>query len=526
MKKTVCFLLSALLMLGLCACGGSDSPATTATTNDSAKLSSEVQSTPAQTTEAATEEATTEATEVTTEATEPPFVPQGKVEIEAASVPAKYSLKELGPVSDGEGTLTFRSDDLLVRYEKDENGNTLYLPVDHMGKQISTERYGYFEELLPGLFLVCSLEDSINNSGLLSEEGELLIPCESAIISHTTLDNTDSTKSQFLRVVYATEETENEDEAFFYSSNAFFSIQPQEGDKFYKGYAKIYDLESKRFVPDLTITNPNQYDTRFGGGLISVETVDGEKILYNASGKELFKSSDYVNIDLGDGFYILDYTQVFDTDGNLLFEARENDSLQIIDGSARFLCSSNYASNLLSVYDFYGNKVCEIEGPTIISSEANGVFSASVDDKAILYNVEGQELCAKDNHYSASYKGYGIWEFTPKDSEANSSYYLVNGTEAAGESRYVYELVNEIKEEGKLFSFYPWNNPTQKISIETSYADKLTDALVACDGSPKTLVDCFSGETLMSADGFEFANSKYIYAKIDGVYHVYELVLE
>ena len=380
MKKPICLILALCLSLSLCACGDSPAPAASGESSTQAPVS---QSTAATTTEAVTEAPVTETTEAPVE-TEPPFVPQGKVELVSEPMPAGYTLKELGPVADGEGTLTFRSDDLLVRYEKDENGNTLYLPVDHMGKQISNERYGYFEELLPGLFLVSSLEDSVNNTGLMNEDGEMLIPCECAIITDCTMENTDGAKSQFLRVIYATEETENEDEAFFFASNAYFSLHPEEGDKLYKGYAKIYDLENKCFVPELTITNPNKFDTSFGGGLIYVQTEDDEKLLYNAAGRELFKSSDYVGIDIGDGFYVIDYTQVFDTDGNLLFERGDDDSLQIIRGSARFLSCYNYDAKLLSVYDYYGNKLFELaEGPNVMSAEANGCFAASVDGKAV-----------------------------------------------------------------------------------------------------------------------------------------------
>ncbi|MBQ2061288.1 MAG: hypothetical protein II458_01260, partial [Oscillospiraceae bacterium] len=49
-------------------------------------------------------------------------------------------------------------------------------------------------------------------------------------------------EERYLLVVYGTEETKNEDEAFFYATESWFSIQPEDGDVFYKGYAKVYDL--------------------------------------------------------------------------------------------------------------------------------------------------------------------------------------------------------------------------------------------------------------------------------------------
>lgn len=526
MKKILLLLLSAALVLSLCACGDS-TPSTeasatkgnTATTNNSKPA----ETTP--TTAEQTEAPVVESTEAPVESTEAPFVPQGKVEITREAVPTKWTLKELGPVVDGEGTLTFRSDDLLVRYEKDEDGNTLYLPVDHMGKQIAEGRYGYFEEFLPGLFLVSSLEDTVNNTGLMTEDGEMLIPCEAAIINKFTIENSDETSTRFIRVIYATEETTNEDEAFFYATNALFSLHPEEGDKLYKGYAKIYDLENKCFVPDLTITNPARYATKVSSAMIFVETVDDEKIIYSADGKELFKTSDYTTIDLGDGFYVLDYKQVFDTEGQLLFQAEGYDNLQIIKGSARFLFCTNYDTTILTVYDFYGNELFIVDGLSSVSAEAGGFFACSEDDKALLYNENGELVFSMDNCYIPSYEGHGIWQITPDNSDVNSSYYLTNGTTLTGSERYAHNFVNELDEDG-FFSFFPWNKPTEKVSVEASYTSTLTDGLVCANGDTRSLVDCFSGETLMTADNFEFANSKYVYAKIDGVYHVYEIVLE
>ena len=526
MRKICLLILSVILVLNLCACGNStpsaEAPTTgaknVATTGSSASKpeSTEMTETLAETTE-----------EPTVETTEAPLVPQGKVEIDTDSVPTKWTLKDLGPVEDGEGTLTFRSDDLLVRYEKDENDNTLYIPVDHMGKQLSSDRYGYFDELLPGLFTVSSLEDTINNTGLMTEAGEMLLPCECAIINELSFRESENAKPRFLRVIYATEETDNKDEAFFYSTDSAFSFQPQEGDKFYKGYAKIYDLENKRFVSDLTITNPDKFDTMVGGGLIYVETLNDEQIVYNADGKELFKTTEYVNIELGEGFYVVDYREVYNTEGQLLFKLDDYDSMQIISGTARFLSKCDYDTKTLTVYDFYGNQVFEVEGPTLVNFEAGGLFATTIDERAVLYDATGKVVYSMDNCYTPSYKGHGIWEFSPVDSEANSKYYLVNGTEVAGTQRYVYELVNEIKKEGsESFTFCPWNKPTEEISVTASYTSSLVDGLVCAHGKPCSLVDCFSGETLMTADSFEFADSNYIYAKVDGEYHVYELVLE
>ena len=532
MKKLACLLLALCLLLGLSACLGnplppmlSENPGTTAapapeTTREKPVITTAapVETQPV-TTEAPTEAPTTEAP------TEPAFVPGGSVEIETDAVPSGWTVKELGAVGSGDGTLTLRSDGTAVRYEMDADNNVLYIPVNYMGEQISDERYAYFDKLLPGLYTVTSFEDTVNCNGLMSETGELLIPCECGMIKTITPDNTENADIRFLLVVYATDETKNQDEAFFYTSDALISIHPEEGDKLYKGYAKIYDIENQRFIPDLTITNPNKYDTSVGGGLVYTKTTDGERIVYNADGKMLYKSSEYTSVNLGDGFYVIN-KEVYDTEGNLLFEGEGYGSFMIIKGSARFLEQYDSKTSLYTVYDYYGNKLFEVPDGMSVYGEAKGLFRLYGDKTNTLVNAQGEEVYS-NNDSLGSYEGYGMWEFSPSGSDSNTVYYLVNGTEVTSSEHYVYKLINEVKESSSgVFSFYPWNKPTEKVTVKCSYAEKLTDGLICAKGSTYALVDCFSGETILTADNIGFGDFNYIYATVNGHTKVYELVLE
>lgn len=530
MKKLI-VLASLLLCMLLAACGagGKETTADDATKSTKAKSESSTaatgESTPAAAeSTTAPEESTTAPEETTPEATEPAFVPKGKVEIEPIQVPSGNTLKDLGPMEEGEGKLYFLSS-ILIRYEVSEDNTNLLIPVDHMGKAISSERYGNIDALSPGLFVVSSFEETINCSGLLAESGELLIPCEAAIIKELRPRNSsDAAPARFLLVVYGTEKTDNKDEAFFYATEAWFSVAPEEGDQFYKGYAKIYDLENHRFVPDVTVTNANSYDTNVCGNLIFLETADGTQLIYNADGKELFKSSVSYGWDYGNGFYVLDSKEVYDSEGELLFKVSGRDYLNVIKGSAQFLEYYNAETKIRSVYDFYGNKLFDLaEGIGSVSSEAGGLFACRLDKTAMLYNAQGELVYSLENSYPPSYAGFGIWEIMSAESGAPYTYFLVDGRTTSGKP---YNFINEVKEEQSgIFSFYPWNNLTEKISFEWSYANKIKNGLVYNAMKPGQLVDAFSGEVLLEADKINYVNG-YIYAQIDGVYHVYEPILE
>lgn len=540
MKKLI-VLASLLICLILAACGAGDKETTdgdatkgtkaqsegsTAATEETTTASEE--STPAESeTTTVPEESTTVPEETTPEATEPAFVPKGKVEIESIQVPSAYTLKELGPLAEGEGKLYFQTR-FLYRYEKAEDDTKLLIPVDHMGKAISSERYGNIGFLNSNLLIVSSFEETINNSGLLSESGEMLIPCEAAIIRELQPSNSfDDAPVRFLMVIYGTEKTDKKEEAFFYATDAWFSIAPEEGDQYYKGYGKIYDLEQQRFVPELTITNPNKLKTSVCGSLIYTETPEGTAYVYNANGKEVFKYDGYVNLSLGNDFYLLDSKEVYDSEGELLYKLSGFDRMDVIKGSARFLGRYNSETKNETVCDYFGNELFDLgEGISFVSSEAGGLFACQQGDTAILYNAQGEVVFSQENSGGfPAYRGCGIWEIYAKDTDGDSTFFLTNGKTASGK-RYLNNLINEVKEEQSgVFSFYPWNNPTEKVTYEWTYVSRAGMGLVFSSYKPFQLVDTFSGELLLEAEEIKYIDG-YIYAKIDGVYQVFELVAE
>ena len=523
MKKFKALLALCLALLLLCAAGCGN-------TNENLTEETEEESTaPVAFETVEKEEATEEEEDEEEEADEEPeaevFVPKGSVTVEIDRLPAHWAIQELGLASDEEtGTLAVRSDDLLVRYEKDEDGTIHYYPVDHMGKMLTEDSYADVEELMPGLYTVQAFGEGVNNTGLLTEDGEMLIDCEAAIISLMRCDYSRDYSERFLVVVYGLEETENQDEAFFRATKSMFSLTPQEGDVFYTGYAKVYDLEKHAFIPGLTINNGDKYATSAGGSCFSYRDENGVTTLYNAEGTSLFSESNAA-LELGDGFALLNYQTVIDDQGDVLFQSENY--LNILSGSGRFLLNSGYGEDEAVVYDYFGNQMFSVPGDVRVSSDGGGLFCCSDDNDGMLYDVQGNLVVRVENIGTPSYEGKGIWLFYSLNDEVSSVYYLANGTTVTPDDKSAYMLVNKLSDapEGSI-SIAPWNAPEEPVTLNCSYDSTLCDALTLCRGDESNLVECFGGSILLNEKNIDFADGSYLYVKTDDGLVVYELIEE
>ena len=522
MKKAICILLTLCLLAALCACGKETEPTTPATQAKPVETAAPTDK-PAETsdkpeTQTPVETSTEEPTVPTTEAPAPVQAAEAPA---LEPFPAKWTLKELGPVDNSARDLYFYRD-TMFRYEKGAEDETFLIATDHLGNPISEERYGNIDGLLPGMLAVTALKDDINSTGVILESGEVLIPCEAAIIKTISEEyNTDAASERYLYVIYGTEVTTNKDEAFFYATSAMISISPSEGDVLYKGYAMIFDTVEKRFVPNIKVTNASMSAVKTGGSLICCTNEDYSKSVYNSSGELLYQGS---NVSLGNDFFLKDYNTVVDAAGNTLQESERN--LNVLRGSGNYLNAGDYKSELISITDRSGGLLFEIGKDYSIYEEGGGYFLANKENTGYLIDAAGQEVASLENCYSPDYLGRGVWEFASKDSDTPSLYYLSNGTSFTAK-RYMSSLVNEVPNETSgLYTFRYWNAPEQDVNIECSYYEKVADGLIFANGKPGSLIDCFSGETLLSADSVELVDGRYLYVRNGNEYTVYELSLE
>lgn len=159
-------------------------------------------------------------------------------------------------------------------------------------------------------------EENVNKTGLVTGDGEILIPCEAASIVRP---NNREDGIRFLEVIYTTGVTDNEEDCIIYFTESMFSISVGEEDVMYTGYARIFDVERGQFV----------------------------------EGVEFDQTSRYGFFDLGDSFVIEhgNMTTMYDADGNQLWETNGS------AGDATWQALSVYANGKYYIVDSTGKDV-------------------------------------------------------------------------------------------------------------------------------------------------------------------------
>ena len=196
----------------------------------------------------------------------------------------KYELTEEGSLSVDQ-RISFMYDSIMV--SDDDSYTFLSVKGDKLVENLANVDY-----LGGDLYEVSTPyeDEDVNTTGLVTAEGEILIPCEAASIK-TPGNREDGIR--FLEIIYTTGTTDNEDECFIYFTDSMISLSVGENDVMYKGYARIYDTKLKQFVGDLEFTTPTRYGFYDLGNSFAYEEGDNT-IIYDADGKELWRTSGYV----------------------------------------------------------------------------------------------------------------------------------------------------------------------------------------------------------------------------------------
>lgn len=513
MKKLTPLIIALMLALSLIAGCTAETPATPPT---STGVNNGIQTTEAKdpepiSTALETSDTISSETETPVE-TEAPVAAKGHVEVEPNVLPEKWTLEQCAQFPK-ENNFYFVSN-VLHRYSKADDDTDLLSPVSPSGADIVSFPSTGAELVVPGVYSVRAYADGINTTGLYTDDGTELIPCEAAIITPLLFQWTDEAEkyTRFLYVIYGTEQTENENEAFFYATTKMFAIAPQDGDTFYKGYARIYDLETRKFVPDLTITNSDSSAARPGGSIFKYEDEKHKTYVYNTDGKIVYETE--ASVEMGNGYFVVEYKNVYDENGELLFKS--DNYLNVVKGSGLFLKDGD------TVRDMYGNKMFDIPEDIYISCESGGLFAVSNSNSksCALYDVSGNAVYSAELDSYPSYKGNGIWEFYVSGAE-HMTYYLLNGKTVTSLDKSAYNLVLKSSDSKQLA---PWNTPDKIVGITGSVSTTPIDTLmVERIESVDHLIDCFTGEELVSAQNITVTKDGYVYAAQDDVMTVYKL---
>lgn len=402
MRSTCKTMLALALGLTLClpGCGGSK-PSDTSDGGESASTE-QVQDTGAE------EEAPAETEDASQEL--------GKAELEVSGCDYRYELKEVGSFEGTKNGLSFQYDGAIGF---NDASDPQLLGVD--GKPlIDGAAIAGIDYWANGLYLTALKSEEVNNTGLVSITDGVVVPLEAATLSYATEEAKDA---RFIEVVYATEKTENEDECFVYSTDKMFSMSVEEGDIMYKGYAKVFDLEKRSFVDGVEITNGARYALKDLGDAFVVQDEDDKYTMYDASGKEVWSSDDYVSFGRH----------------SLTYEADGKYCIVNTKGETTFATSDGYINTLISTDDLYllqiddDKKVIDSEGNVVLEesyekvvAEYDGLFEVSDGGKSMIVDAQGKVLTDDVEEFTVNRCLPGI--LTYKNGAGKRNLCLSNGT--------------------------------------------------------------------------------------------------
>lgn len=423
-------------------------------------------------------------------------------------------LEEVGTVKDQSQDIYFQ-DNALLKVKSEKEAELL----NYLGEKATDKTYKGVNYLGNGIYEVSDASSKEANSvGLVNKEGEEILPCEAAKLEFLA-GNGDILSDRYLRVIYTTGETKNEEEAILYSTDNMFSIAPDEGDTLYTGYIQIYDLEKKQFIPDFKSTNGSQYSLVPCGDNIIYEDENGTKTLLNAEGKELQKM-EASGASVGKTTYFYEdngISRICDAQGNQLYETQNY--IHVVDGTDYYTANDGENTTLITKE---GASVLNLGGGDVYEIHEN-VVKVYKDDKYSLFTLDGEEIYAAPNSdININYLGRGYW--TVEESEGNYQIFTETGecgkTTSAALSNYI--------EDGDKYKVYIFNDGDYTLSVDsTSYTDFGNDMpliTVQNNEGKVALYDTITGEQLLD---YKYTKIEYaagcVYAYADGKYTVYEV---
>jgi len=295
-----------------------------------------------------------------------------------------YSVKEIGtfptfqglsfsrqlPVIRSAPTNGLTSDTLLSPMAEDLLGTTCHT-FEYFGDGLAAA-YTYGEIPAP----TCALVNVAT--------GDVLLNDGAARISKLS--------DRYYYVIYVTEETEIEDNAFIYFTARTEPDTPEAEDTLYMGYAKVYDLEKSAFVDGVEVIDAAS-DVVMSGETLCVEI-----------------SRNCYDLHLADGTVIAAVENLYPGSNGLVQKAEKNcvvydsefNKITHVVGVSPIAASENTystdyfavrnAENLIGVVDLNGEEVLPCAFSRI-AWEQNGYFAVcDAEERVALYHADGTEL--------------------------------------------------------------------------------------------------------------------------------------
>ena len=264
-------------------------------------------------------------------------------------------------------------------------------------------------------------EDNVNKTGLVTLEGEVIIPCEAASIALPANRNADGVR--FLEVIYTTEKTDNEDECIIYFTESMFSLSVGEDDVMYKGYTGIFDLQNKRFVEGVQLDKANRNGFYDFGNSFAIEH-GGTVNLYAENGAQIWESEGLV---MGDTYSALSVS----TDGKYYIVDGTGTDVYAADNSIDACCK---ALDLFKVYDGEQDApyhIIDMQGNQVLPDAYGIVYDgtgscyrvtkSADDDASVVVGTDGAVLAENVDYVVAGTGSYTYIKFADKDAVAVNS---------------------------------------------------------------------------------------------------------
>lgn len=431
------------------------------------------------------------------------------------------SLEKVGEVSGDDfnyRSYTFRKAGILEQSEKD--GYAAYTVLDPYGEVLIDKLYDGYSDLKDDYFVVYDAEAYPNYRGLVKNDGTILLPCEAVGIREV------SGGDRYLEIVFATEEVENEEDAYLYLTDRMFSFGgPEDEDVLYDGYSKVYDLQEERYVEGIEITNPAESLAQVGDNIFLSSR---KHELYNPDGELL--SDDPGNLQNG-YFYTRDSDtkeySYYDGDLNLLYTLDFYPS-RIIGDFDLLVINDQIEEDGDYFYwlaDTDGERISDYYEHSI-SQYGDFLESYNDDDYYEIMDLEGNVLVPFSEEVTSTYElSFGFLSF--RKGEDNYSLIYPDGkiVENISDSSFSFPIYRETDDGYEVFIT---DDADYSMSVyRVSTVNNLRGVIAVRsdeDSSSYALYSVKTGEQLLPEeyDRFETAGG-YLYAKKGDDWEIYQI---